>query len=562
MNISKILYRSNQTDSRIMKMRYRRLQIVIFFMVIVVLLIVIRMTYVSIFKLSNFRNIVNVKHKVYVRKNIIDRNGMIMASTLPTASAYLYLKYFTNTREYIDDISKIISINIKVLEAHIKNKKHFVWLKRHLTPKEQQSLHDLGVPGLYFINDQKRFYPHKNLFSHTVGLVDVDNKGISGLELQFDKVLKNHSDNINYLQTSLDTRIQYIVYDKLSDAVRLHKASGGVALVMDINNGELISTVSLPDYNPYNIKNIEDEKLFNRVTLGVYEMGSILKVLTLAIGIDTGVIDVNDCFDVSTPIKINNYSINDYRGGKGGILSIPDILVYSSNIGVAKVIQKIGTIRQKEYFKKLGMLSKNTIELPEKSSSIFPSDNKWKDLCTITMSYGHGIAITPIHLIEAFSSVVNKGIFNHATLIKKDNAQYNGKRIFSCYTSKVMNNILKLSAQKGFAKHANLDEYSVGAKTGTAEKIIKGKYNKNLNIALCAASFPMNDPKYSILVLVDEPKKNKVNLGFTTGGMIAAPIIADIISKIAPVLGVPPIINKDLKNTYDLSIDCTSLKGQ
>ncbi|EDV18586.1 hypothetical protein TRIADDRAFT_62910, partial [Trichoplax adhaerens] len=207
-------------------------------------------------------------------------------------------------------ISEVLNINVKELEGRLINNKHFVWLKRHLTPTEQQKLHNLGIPGIYFINDQKRIYPQKNLFSHIVGLVDIDNNGISGLESFFDDYLKNSS-NTDNIQTSLDTRIQYIVKQELNDVIKLHDAIGGTAIVMDVNSGE--------------------------ATLGVYEMGSVLKSLTLAIGIDSGEISLNDSFDVSTPIKIGNYKIGDYRGGKG----------------VAHIIQEVGITKQKEYFKKL-----------------------------------------------------------------------------------------------------------------------------------------------------------------------------------------------------------------
>ena len=413
-------------------------------------------------------------------------------------------------------------------------------------------MHNLGIPGIHFINDQKRIYPQKNLFSHIVGLVDIDNNGISGLESFFDDHLKNIS-NTKDIQTSLDTRVQYIVKQELNDAIKLHDAIGGTAIVMDVNSGEIISSVSLPDFNPHDTKNVHNKKLFNQATLGVYEMGSVLKSLTLAIGIDSGGISLNDSFDVSTPIKIGNYSIGDYRGGKGGLLSVPEILMYSSNIGVSHIIQGVGITKQKEYFKKLGMLSKIHIEVPEKSSPLFPSDKRWKELRSITMSYGHGISMTPVHLIQTFSTIVNNGIFRKATIIK--NKEEHGKQIFKPSTSILMNKILRLSATKGFAKKANSDQYLVGAKTGTAEKIVNGKYHKKLNIALCVAAFPMNNPKYSILILVDEPKQNKINHGFATGGMIAAPIIHKIVTKIAPILGVAPINHDDPKITKALYVN-------
>jgi cell division protein FtsI (penicillin-binding protein 3) len=522
-------------------------------MFIVLLTLILRIFDLSIFNYSDLQSITQNKNEINIRNNIVDRNGIILASTLPTASAYIYPKHFTNSIQSLKSISRIIDINIDELNERLIKNKHFIWLKRHLTPLEQQALHNLGIPGIHFVDDQKRIYPHKNLFSHLVGLVDIDNNGISGLESSFNEHLKDPTKTD--IQTSLDTRIQYIVKQELNNVVKLHDAIGGTAIVMDVNTGELISSVSLPDFNPYDTREISNKKLFNQATLGVYEMGSVLKALTLAIGIDSNEINLSDSFDVSTPIKIDTYKIKDYRGGKGGILSIPEILMYSSNIGVAHIIKEVGITKQKEYFKKLGMLTKINIEVPEKSNPIFPTDRRWKELRSITMSYGHGISMTPIHLIQTFAAIVNNGILRKATIIKDKNNESSGKQIFKPQTSSLMNKILRLSATKGFAKRANVDQYLVGAKTGTAEKIVNGKYSKKLNIALCAAAFPINDPKYAIVILVDEPKQNSINHGFATGGMVAAPVVSSIVSKIAPILDLAPIDHNDPKISKALYVD-------
>ena len=554
MSTSKIIYINEELGCNTLKTSHRRIQIVFFCMLTIVLLLVLRVFDLSMFSYNDLKPINKKETTLNIRRNIIDRNGVILASTLPTASAYIYPKHFSNPIKSLTTISKVLDININELEERLINNKHFVWLKRHLTPVQQQKLHNLGLPGIYFMNDQKRIYPQKNLFSHIVGLVDIDNNGISGLESFFDDHLKNPSNTEN-IKTSLDTRIQYIVKQELSDVIKLHDAIGGTAIVMDVNSGEIISSVSLPDYNPHNTQTTINKKFFNQATLGVYEMGSVLKSLTLAIGIDSGEISLNDSFDVSTPIKVDNYSIGDYRGGKGGLLSVPEILMYSSNIGVAHIIKEVGINKQKEYFKKLGMLSKINIEVPEKSSPIFPSDKRWRELRSITMSYGHGISMTPVHLIQTFSAIVNNGVFKKATIVKDQNKEDSGKQIFKQSTSLLMNKILRLSATKGFAKKANSNQYLVGAKTGTAEKIINGKYHKKLNIALCVAAFPMNDPKYSVLILIDEPKQNKINHGFATGGMVAAPVISKIVTKIAPILGVAPIDHNDPRITKALYVN-------
>jgi cell division protein FtsI (penicillin-binding protein 3) len=553
MSSIKIIYINETSDCEVIKTSHRRVQIVFFSAFIILLTLILRIFDLSIFSYSDLQNTHNTETKVNIRNNILDRNGVILASTLPTASAYIYPKHFTNSVESLKIISKIIDINIDELEGRLIKNKHFIWLKRHLTPLEQQKLHNLGIPGIHFVNDQKRIYPHGNLFSHLVGLVDIDNNGVSGLESSFNIDLNDSTKSD--IQTSLDARVQYAVKQELGDVIKLHDAIGGTAIIMDVNTGELISSVSLPDFNPYDIKEISNKKLFNQATLGVYEMGSVLKPLTLAIGIDSGEINLTDSFDVSTPIKIGNYKIGDYRGGKGGILSIPEILMYSSNIGVSHIIREVGITKQKEYFKKLGLLTKINVEVSEKSNPIFPTDRRWKELNSITMSFGHGISITPIHLIQTFSAIVNNGILRKATIIKDKNTHDNGKQIFKPQTSLLMNKILRLTATSGFARRANVDEYLVGGKTGTAEKIVNGRYSKKINIALCVAAFPMNDPKYAVLILVDEPKQNNINHGFATGGMVAAPVVSSIISKIAPILGISPVDHNDPKISKALYVD-------
>ena len=545
MTNSRIIYITEESHCTVLNTSHRRVQVVFFTVLALLLILILRIFDLSVFSFGEFQHSTNLdSQNIRIRNNIVDRNGIILASTLPTASAYIYPKHFIPTDHSFALISKNLGIDIKELRERITNNKHFAWLKRHITPKEQQKLHDLGLLGVSFIKDQKRIYPHKNLFSHIVGLVDIDNNGISGLESSFDMYLQD--DTKQALQTTLDAKVQYIVKQELKDAIKKNDAKGGVAIVMDIHTGELLSSVSLPDFNPYGIDAINTSMLFNKATLGVYEMGSVLKALTLAMAIDSEKIDVDDSFDVSTPLKIGKYKIKDYRG-KGGVLSVPEILMYSSNIGTAKMIQEVGIPKQKEYFKKLGLLSRINVEVPEISNPIYPSDYRWKELRSITMSYGHGISMTPIHLIQAFSAIVNGGLFRKVTLIKGKNDKIKGKKMFSPRTSFLISKILRLTAKSGSAKRANLNEYLIGAKTGTAEKIVNGRYDKNLNTTLCVASFPMNDPKYAILILVDEPKGNEINHGFTTGGMVAAPVISNIVPRIAPILNVAPVDHKDPK---------------
>jgi cell division protein FtsI (penicillin-binding protein 3) len=549
----RIIHINEQTHCEMIKVSHRRVQIVFFSVLAVLLTLVLRIFDLSIFNFGDFQH-GSISHNkdMHMRNNLVDRNGIILASTLPTASAYINPAQFINPVQSLELISKELNINVKELAGRISAGKSFIWLKRHITPHEQQKLHNLGIPGVYFVKDQKRIYPHKNLFSHIIGLVDIDNKGVSGLEASFNNQLNDI--NQRALQTSLDSKIQYIVKQELENAITTHNAIGGTAIVMDVHTGELVSVVSLPDFDPSNIGSIDNKTLFNQATLGVYEMGSVLKPVTIAMALDSGKINVRDSFDVSTPLKINNFTINDYRG-KGGFLSVPEVLMYSSNRGVAHMIRKVGVKKQKEYFKKLGLLSSIGIEVPETSNPIYPSEARWRELSSVTMSFGHGISITPTHLIQAFSAIVNGGIFREATLIKGQGDEVTGKRVFSSKTSSLMNRMLRLVTEGGSSRQAGFNDYLVGAKTGTAEKIINGRYSKTVNLALCVGAFPINNPKYSILILVDEPKASKLTFGFATGGWIAAPVISKIVSRIAPILNIAPIDEKDPKVINALYID-------
>ena len=536
----KVIYVNEESNAAVLSTSYRRVQIAFFTILALLITLVLRLFDLSVFNLGELQYKTSSYSKnISIRRDITDRNGIVLASTLPTASAYIYPKHFIATDHSFTLIAKNFNIDTKELKKRIANNQHFVWLKRDLSPKDQEKLHNLGILGVHFIKDQKRVYPHKNLFSHIVGLVDIDNRGISGLESSFNIYLQD--DTKQELQTTLDAKVQYVVKQELENTIKQHEAKGGIAVVMDVRTGELLSSVSLPDFDPHSIDTTNTDTFFNKATLGVYEMGSVLKILTLAMGIDAGIISIDDSFDVSAPLKIGKYQIKDYGRRRGDILSVPEILMYSSNIGVGKIIQEVGVQKQKEYFKKFGMLSKINTEVPEISNPIYPVNYRWKELSAITMSYGHGISITPIHLIQAFSAIVNGGVFKKATLIKGNNEQISEKRILKQKTSSLMNKLLRLTAESGFAKRANVNEYLIGAKTGTAEKITNGKYNKKLNTALCIAAFPMNDPKYALLIAVDEPKRNEINHGFATGGMVAAPAVASIVSKIAPILNVTPV---------------------
>ena len=526
------------------------------------------------------------------RGDILDRNGMVLATNITTASLYAQAKQLTNPTEVANMLGDTLpNLNMTKIKEKFDLQRYFVWIKRHLSPAEQQKIHNLGIPGLYMIEDQLRLYPQGNLFSHVIGYLDVDGNGLSGIELSMDGLLKNanHStpnnpscsdqtagvanaslevdgqakapvNSSDKITLSLDSRIQQIVHNTIMAAVKNNQAIGGVGIVTNVETGEIISLVNYPDFNPHTVSQEKAPNIFNHASLGLQEMGSTFKILTIATALDMGILNINDAFNVSMPLKINNFTIHDYKG-KGGWLSVPEILMYSSNIGTAQIGQKIGAHKQREYLKKFGLLEKMKLEIPEVSKPLFPNEKRWSNEIYIsTISFGHGAAVTPLHTIKAFAAVVNGGKLVPLTLLKKDQDSFSNndqeyQQIITPSTSKKMRSLLYLIAKYGSAKKANVPEYLVGGKTGTAEKVsASGGYSKEKNLASFIGAFPMHKPKYALFVAIDEPKKNTHNSFMATGGAVAAPIAGEIIGKIAKILAVEsvPLNDSDVEQVMHI----------
>lgn len=491
------------------------------------------------------------------RANIVDRNGELLASNIITASAYAHPNHIINIDQAATQLEELkIGLNKKNLLKLFSSKKSFVWIKRHLTPQEQQKIHDLGFPGIYFSRDERRIYPHGSLFSHILGYANIDGQGIAGLERMYNGQLQHLAKQNVDLQLSLDVRVQNVLKTEIQKGIEEQSAIGGSGIVMNVNNGEILGMLSLPDFDPHHPDKELRKNFFNQNTLGVYEMGSTFKVFTVAMGLDMGAIKLNDDFDVSRPLRIGKFTINDYRG-KGGRLSVPEILQYSSNLGAAQIAQLVTIKNQKNYLRKLGLFAELKEEVPETTKPLYPDDKNWREASLITISYGHGMAVTPIHLAQSFSSVVNGGLLYKPQLLLQPHEKNHGRRVFKSTTSETMRKLLMLVAQEGSAQKAKIDEYLVGGKTGTTEKNNGKHYNKKANIAIFIGAFPMNKPEYLVLVIIDEAKANKKNFGFTTGGMIAAPIAKNIIEKIAPILNIQAQDYKDLKLLQTMQLDYT-----
>jgi len=476
---------------------------------------------------------------VFQRGNITDRNGVLLATSLMTASVFANPKEIKEPAETAQRLEKALGGDRARWLSKLSSDKSFVWLKRNLTPKEQQAVNSLGIPGLYFLPEEKRVYPYGNLLSHTVGYVGVDNKGLAGAEKSFDSRLRDSSRADEALKLSIDVRLQAVMHEEVRQAMEAYRAIGAAGVIMDIKTGELLSMVSLPDFDPQKPSRGEDAAKFNRVSLGSYEMGSTFKTFTAAMALEAGTVKMNGGYDATNPFKLASFTINDAHGKKRW-LSVPEIYAYSSNIGTAKMALDVGGKKQKAFLEKLGMMKPVEIELPEKAPTQYPSD--WKEINTVTISYGHGISVSPLHLVRGIASMVGGGTLTRLTLLKGGNeGRPQGERIISEETSKNVRRLMRLVVDHGTGSKGDVPGYRVGGKTGTAEKVQSGgKYNDDAKLASFIATFPVDDPKYVVLVMVDEPKGDKTTFGYATGGWIAAPVVSRVISRMGPILGIAP----------------------
>jgi len=466
------------------------------------------------------------------RADIIDRNGVVLATSLHTAD-------LLSDNDLVDDVEQIAtdlvealpSLDYDTLKNKLTKKGHNITIMRDLTPKEQQRVLALGHPALQFTDGEKRVYPQGNLFSHIIGEVGIDEKGLSGLEKSFDDVIRNDKAP---LRLSIDAGVQYAVREIFAEEVQKYKAKNGTVIVMDVNTSEIISMVSLPDFDPNNPPSPNDDRRFNRASLGVYEFGSVFKVFNAAMALDNNVVTTDEKID-SSELRHRNKIYRDDHPQKGP-LNLAEVLAHSSNVASGRIALRAGSEKQREFFERLGFMKPLQLELPEKGNPILPK--RWSDTNLVTNSFGYGISVTPVHIITAVSAMVNGGILRPATIIATDKPA-EGVRVLSEENSKKMRKMLRYVVLEGTGKWADVAGYEVGGKTGTAEKVVGGKYDKKTVRATFVSVFPCSNPKYAMLVMLDEPKAEAGVRGRTAGAN-AVPATKRILEKIAPQLNVVP----------------------
>ncbi|MBT5458992.1 MAG: penicillin-binding protein 2, partial [Rhodospirillaceae bacterium] len=436
-----------------------------------------------------------------------------------------------------------------------KSGRGFVWIKRHLTPQQQYKVNRLGIPGLDFQTEERRLYPSGALTAHLLGHTDIDSRGIMGIENQFDAVLSGRQAP---LRLSLDLRVQHAMRQELSRSMKEFRAVGAAGIVMDVRNGEVLSMVSLPDFDPNQPDQINDDARFNRATLGVYEMGSTFKIFTTAMVLDSGKITLRGGYDATKPIEVSRFTIRDFHAKKRW-LSVPEIFMYSSNIGSVKMVLAVGSQVQRRFLSRIGMLAPSPVEIPEVGAPLVPS--RWREINAMTIAFGHGLAVSPMQLVSGVSAMINGGVLYRPTLIKRpDGEPIIGKRVISEKTSEKVRRLLRLVVAHGTGRNAAAKGFLVGGKTGTAEKVVGRRYKTKALMSSFVGVFPMNAPRYVVFAMLDEPTGTKKTFGYATGGWVAAPVVGSVIKRVGPMLGVRPMDEDAPEIRRKMAIDIVTKK--
>lgn len=480
--------------------------------------------------------------KPRTRAQIVDRNGEILAISLPTSGLYANPREMIDTAEAAQKLKAVLPrLELEVVKARLASEKQFVYLARNISPREQLAINNLGIPGVYFQPTERRRYPQGRVAAHVVGGVDVDAHGVAGVERFFDERLR---DNAEPLRLSLDVRVQAAVRDELAKSMAEFRAIGACGIVMDVRTGEVIAMVSLPDFDANKAGEAKNEERFNRAVTGMYEPGSTFKLQTAAMALDTGAAQLWTSFDAAHNIKIGRFTIQDFQG-KHRALVFPEVIAYSSNLGAAHMAQMVGAERQRAWLQNMGMFTRVGIELPEQGQPIVQPAANWKEIATMTVGFGHGIAVSPLHVVRGTAALANGGMVLKPTILAVDGSPANaiaadGRRVMQQSTSDTVRKLMRLVVTNGYGKPADVPGYFVGGKTGTAEKTTGHGYKKHANISAFMSVFPMNAPRYAVYFMLDEPQGNASTGGYSTAGAVSAPGAGRLIARIGPMLGLMP----------------------
>jgi cell division protein FtsI (penicillin-binding protein 3) len=483
-----------------------------------------------------------------IRPDILDANGEIVATDIRTASVYAEPRRIVDADEAAERLATVFpELGTAAMRARLGSDAGFMWLRREITPAQQAAIHALGLPGIGFLTESRRFYPGGGTVGTIVGHVNVDNQGIAGIEKYIDDAWLGDlyasgfamSGTIEPVRLSMNLRVQHVLNDELSQAMERYHAIGAAGVVMNVNTGEVLAMSSIPDYDPNTPVQALDPERVNRVSASVYEMGSTFKIFTTAMALDSGLVSLHDSFDATRPLRVGGRTINDFHG-RNRWLTVPEAFIYSSNIATAREALVVGTQGQQDFLRSLGFMDRLDTELPEVAAPLLP--RRWTDLTTVTVAFGHGMSVSPLATAAAASAMVNGGNYMPPTFFPRSETQALAlsRRVISEGTSEQMRYLLQLnSVPPGSGSRASVPGYRVGGKTGTAEKVVDGRYVSNKRLNTYIAVFPIEDPQYLVLVTLDEPGPERPGIG-ATAGLNAAPTAGAVIGRIAPMLGVQP----------------------
>lgn len=491
------------------------------------------------------------------RPPILDRNGLEMAVDIRVPSLFAEPRRIIDVEEAVQKLRTVLpDLNEDWLRKRLTGDKGFVWVKRELTPAIRDRIFQLGVPGLDFVTESKRFYPSGQEASHILGAVNIDNQGTMGIEKHMDDdslaMLQSiglaRGNEMTPVSLSVDLRVQHVMYEQLQDALVRYKAVAAAGVMLDIKTGEVIALASLPDFDPNNpstlfqdYNGVKNDR-FNRITSGIYELGSTFKTITLAGALDSGKVRITDKFDARFGVRFGRFTIDDFHG-KHRVLSLPEVYKYSSNIGTIKIMQQLGKDDFRAFLSKIGMDKPVPFELPEMRKPKVPE--KFSEIVAATSSFGHGLSVSPLHMARAVAAFVNDGYMVPPTMYKRSEAEARQlyEPVISPATSAEVRYLMRLNAIGAGGSGSRMNKiangYRAGGKTGTAEKVVNGRYSSNVNFNVFASAFPLDNPRYAMVIIVDEPKAENAQSG-VTAGWNAGEVSGRIIQRAAPMLGISP----------------------
>ena len=485
------------------------------------------------------------------RPDILDRNGEVLATDIKVMSIFAEPRRLIDKDEAVELLTAALpDVNAAELRKKLGSRKGFVWVKRAVTPKEQQEVFHLGLPGVGFLPENKRVYPNGPIAAHVLGFANLDGVGISGLEKYVDGQglsdlhgmgFKLAATDLKPITTSLDLRATYAVRDELEKGVEKFKAKAGAAAILDVNTGEIVAMASLPDFDPNTPADALDPNKINRLSVGVYEMGSTFKAISIAMALEANKVTLRSQLDARESLHYGKFTIHDFHA-EHRMLSVTEVFVHSSNIGTARMAMMVGVTGHQAFLRKMGQLTRLRTELPESAEPLVPKH--WSELNTITIAFGQGLNVAPLQALMAVGGLVNGGILVKPTFLKRgeEEAKADAPRVVRPEVSESLRYLMRRNAEVGSARNANIPGYFIGGKTGTADKLVHGHYSKDKVFTTFMAVLPADKPKYLFLVLMDEPQAVPGTYGYHTAAWNSGDVTGKIIERVTPLLGIPPVI--------------------